>query len=110
MFEKFRREKLTLPHFEADEERDALVEKYLRLQRESVAFSLDRDGFSDEEASEAKARIQELEDNLHDYVLPYAELTQAPENSLERQRWEAAQMVHKKGRYEGHGQGNWGKR
>lgn len=107
MKEWFRKEKLMLPNFEADKERDTLVEEYATLQRKSVAFALDRDGFSDEEVDRVRNQRQALEDELREYVRPYAELTEEPEEALERLRWDVAHAIHRTGRYQDHSWENW---
>src|SRR3989338_1910328 len=106
----FIRERLALPDFKANAEKDALVNEYEMLQRESVGITLDRDGFFDEQVDIIKNRRQALEGELHEYLAPYAELTQKPQGKLESLRWETAQSIHKKGRYQNSSWENWDRR
>ena len=109
MFERFnqKREKLLLPNFEASEQYELLVNEYDDLRRRSVGFSLDREGATDEEVDRTKSRMQELENELREYLLPYSELTQEPKETAEHLRWDVAQYIYRKGRYKDFGWENW---
>lgn len=95
-----RREKIALPEFKPDSALDRMVGEYLRNEARSVGLSLDRQGFTDEQAEELMNSLKTLREILRAYVEPYLAVSEQPKNEQEGLRWTAAQSIFQRGPYD----------